>query len=261
MHIWLRSGLMFYWTISSQLCELIHKKQVFCHDRRAAEASRESGFVGASLRFDPHGGEVGQQSDSVSDRSCHRAALTGCTLHFRKQNISTHSGSCSRLQRMHYMLRFKQTTKKSKLWDALPEKCKNINASGENRSKCNQRPDYAEELWFMLLGKIVISTAHVDLNCGKTASRAPQTGFFFLAISPRGLLTVRCHREHTESRNKKRPPTLLLTSDTTEQGNTRTRNLSADGWTWINTSMKNVSSWHINHTGIYHGTCLKTKTV
>lgn len=26
--------------------------------------------------------------------------------------------------------------------------------------------------------QILISTAHVDLNCGKTASRAPQTGFF-----------------------------------------------------------------------------------
>lgn len=25
----------------------------------------------------------------------------------------------------------------------------------------------------------LISTAHVDLNCGKTASRAPQTGFFY----------------------------------------------------------------------------------
>lgn len=26
--------------------------------------------------------EVGQQSDSVSDGSCHHAALTGCTPHF-----------------------------------------------------------------------------------------------------------------------------------------------------------------------------------
>lgn len=27
-------------------------------------------------------GEVGQQSDSVSDRSCHHAALTGFTIYF-----------------------------------------------------------------------------------------------------------------------------------------------------------------------------------
>lgn len=67
----------------------------------------------------------------------------------------------------------------------------------------------------MLLGKILISTAHVDLNCGKTASRAPQTGFFFLAISPRGPLTVRCLREQTESRENQRRLTLQGILDTT----------------------------------------------
>lgn len=58
----------------------------------------------------------------------------------------------------------------------------------------------------------LISTAHVDLNCGKTVSRAPQTGSPppTLAISPRGLLTVRCHREHTESGNRHRRLTLSV---------------------------------------------------
>lgn len=43
----------------------------------------------------------------------------------------------------------------------------------------------------------LISTAHVDLNCGKNCEpRPPDWAFFFpFAISPRGLLTVRCHRE------------------------------------------------------------------
>ncbi len=82
----------------------------------------------------------------------------------------------------------------------------------------------------------LISTAHVDLNCGKTASRAPQTGFFFffLAISPRGLLTVRCHREQTESSKYERALTLLVLSDTTSGwatwgGNMREPENSPDG--------------------------------
>lgn len=83
----------------------------------------------------------------------------------------------------------------------LPQNClpKNvcITASRGNKSKCNKR---AEKLWFMLLGKNLISTAHVDLNCGKNCEPRPPDWFFFLAISPRGLLTVRCHGESTESR-------------------------------------------------------------
>lgn len=48
-----------------------------------------------------------------------------------------------------------------------------------------------------------VSTARVDLNCGKTVSRAPPDWIFFpFAISPRGLLTARCHREQAESRKK-----------------------------------------------------------
>lgn len=66
-----------------------------------------------------HMEEVGQQSDSVSDRSCQHAALTGCTLHFgnSKYNISIQAAENLRL----YVV---VKTIKDKL--VLPEKCRNI---------------------------------------------------------------------------------------------------------------------------------------
>lgn len=66
---------------NSCLCEIV------THGRHSGKAIF---FAGASPRFDPHGGEVGQQSDSVSDRSCHHAARTGCTVHFGNSKKHAH---------------------------------------------------------------------------------------------------------------------------------------------------------------------------
>lgn len=82
-----------------------------------------------------------------------------------------------------------------------------------------------------------ISPVHVDLNCGKTVSRAPPDWIFFpFAISPGGLLTVRCHSEQTESRKKnERHLTLLDKSNTTgnRSADVKSDNYSktaGDGW-------------------------------
>lgn len=71
--------------------------------------------------------------------------------------------------------------------------CVQINAAGRNHWKFNKR----RAIMIYVARQNLISPVHVDLNCGKTVSRAPPDRIFFpFAISSRGLLTVRCHREH-----------------------------------------------------------------
>lgn len=122
--------------------------------------------------------EVGQQSDSVSDRSCHHAALTGFTLHFGNSKYK-HALSPTLppgLQRMHYLLWLK--TNYTNIKDVLPERCKNINVSGLKSLQMQSARWLCRGIMIYVARQNLISTAHVDPNCGKTASRAPQTGFF-----------------------------------------------------------------------------------
>lgn len=101
-------------------------------------------FAGASPRFDPHGGEVGQQSDSVSDRSCHHAARTGCTVHFENSKKHAHEAIPRAEERIcsgcaesaTYQCCFLRETR-----GVGVQMC-----SAKNHSKCNKRPDYTEEL-------------------------------------------------------------------------------------------------------------------
>lgn len=90
-----------------------------------------------------HMGEVGQQSDSVSDRSCHHAARTGCTLHFGNSKKHAHS-PIPRAADGFAMV--KEKPQNIRIF-FLPEKRGwGGNVLGKNHSKCNKRPDYAEEL-------------------------------------------------------------------------------------------------------------------
>lgn len=134
----------------------------------------------------------GSRSDSVSDRSCHHAALTGCTHYFgipkcMHARIPNPPG-CS-----HFL------TFVNEMHNKILMMCVQINAPGRYNCKFNE----CRVNIIYVARQNLISPAHVDLNCGKTVSRAPPDWIFSpFAISPRGLLTARCHREQTESRKK-----------------------------------------------------------
>lgn len=67
-----------------QQCTLLYSKLLhfifWDHDKTLKHV--ENAILLEHLYAVTHMGEVGQQSDSVSDRSSHHAALTGCTLNF-----------------------------------------------------------------------------------------------------------------------------------------------------------------------------------
>lgn len=92
-------------------------------------------------------GEVGQQSDSVSDRSCHHAARTGCTLHFGNSKKHAHSPIPQAADGFAMVKEKPQSIRNFFSFFFIPEK-RGWGASvlGKNHSKCNKRPDYAEEL-------------------------------------------------------------------------------------------------------------------
>lgn len=77
------------------LCEksLFEKKITIRYFGTIVKHGRHSGkaILLEHLSALTHMGEVGQQSDSVSDRSCHHAARTGCTLHFGNSKKHAHS--------------------------------------------------------------------------------------------------------------------------------------------------------------------------
>lgn len=145
----------------------------------------------------------------MSDRSCHHAALTGCTPHFVIPKYKhAHSPSPGEEEAARF-----GSNQSAKYKNAPAEENKYV-------SKHHKRLELCGDIMTYVARQNLISTAHVDLNCGKTVSRAPQTGSPHpptppppLAISPRGLLTVRCHREQTQiaKRHRRLTPSVERT--------------------------------------------------
>ena len=85
-HAWLMAELIYIYTPFN--INVKNQNLVFCHDRSALKKKHPGKEILLEhLSALTHMREVGQQSDSVSDRSCQHATLTGCTLHFGKLKI------------------------------------------------------------------------------------------------------------------------------------------------------------------------------
>lgn len=90
-----------------------------------------------------------------------------------------------------------------------------IHSAGSNNWKFDKRG----VIVIYVAGQNLISSAHVDPELRQNCEpRPPRLDFFPFAISPRGLLTVRCHREPAESRKKARLLTLMDLSNTVDDG-------------------------------------------
>lgn len=100
----------------------------------------------------------------MSDRSCHHTALTGCTHYFGIPKYEHARTRSSKLER-----NFVDKLEKIQMM------CMQINTAGRNNWKCNKN----RVIMIYVARQNLISTAHVDLNCGKTVSRAPPDWIFF----------------------------------------------------------------------------------
>lgn len=126
----------------------------FSHKRGALKTCRGSGFCRSISPLWPTWGEVGQQSDSVSDRSCHHAARTGCI--FGKAKTQTSRSAILHAATHALQTVVKRRGKLQNLWIALPMRCKIIKCVWRwiGGGAVSTPITHGGELWFMLLGKI-----------------------------------------------------------------------------------------------------------
>lgn len=88
--------------------------------------------------------------------------------------------------------------------------CVQINAAGRNHWKFNKR----RAIMIYVARQNLISPVHVDLNCGKTVSRAPPDRIFFSPLP--SVLGVFWQYGATESIKNERLLTLLDISNTAD---------------------------------------------
>lgn len=139
----------------------------------------------------------------MSDRSCHHAVL--CSQDAR---IILESQNCIRSSRLQLFYVGKQNTQNTH------DACTGKHSLGKKKNhwKFKKR----RVIMIYVARQNLISPVHVDLNCGKTASRAPPpTGFFPPCHQSSGSSdSTEPHRAASEH-NKRKTLTLLDISNTT----------------------------------------------